>query len=740
MTNVVSLELRRKVTVPCPLGELGDVPRWVPWRYEQRSKGKPTKVPYSPRQGARAETDKPSTWGTRADAARASHHQYDGIGIVLGDLGHSYGLGGIDLDTCRNATTGKLEPWASQIIDRFFSYSEISPSQTGVKVFFLYALADAQAMRDAMGTLHVKSWSRGPHIEIGLRISNSYFTVTDQALPPPGTLPEVAELVGVPPAPVRVVPLQDLLWLITEAGPAFIAQMQANGSVRDESGSGYGARFLISKAIAGIDRKAAILALKDDKGPAGKWARRTADRQHVRAWEYASIEADKLRFDPESKFDDVGEEIDTTTARLNRRHAVVRIGGRTLIATESEDGSVDFGRDRDLHIFYANDRIALSKGKTELASTRWLASLGRLTYPNGVEFAPGQTHEGVLNLWRGWAVEPNPNASCALFLEHVRNIVCGGNADHYDYLLGWMAHMIQRPAEKPGVAIVLKGLKGTGKDTVPEYLVRVIGRRHTPTVAQTEHIVGRFNARLENALLLHVQEGNWAGDRKAEEVLKYIVTSEVIEIERKGIDSFRLASVLRLFISANADWVVPASPDERRWAVFNVDESKRDNEAYFTALRAEMDGDGPSALLHYLSSYDLSSFNVRKAPQTDGLRDQKLASLRNFERWWFDILSAGQVPSMWQDETEWANSPISIRRSVLWDSYSESVRQRRYESAPIDIRQFGKKLHIVLPSIEDKRPTQGGDRVRQYVLPPLAVCRAAFDSWLCVQGDWESAS
>ena len=42
---------------------------------------------------------------------------------------------GIDLDACRNPETGEITKLARQIIDRMDSYSEISPSGTGVKIF-----------------------------------------------------------------------------------------------------------------------------------------------------------------------------------------------------------------------------------------------------------------------------------------------------------------------------------------------------------------------------------------------------------------------------------------------------------------------------------------------------------------------------------------------------------------------------------------------------------------------------
>lgn len=47
-------------------------------------------------------------------------------------------IGGIDLDGCRNPGTGKVDEWAVEIVKRFNSYAEVSPSGTGIKIFFLH--------------------------------------------------------------------------------------------------------------------------------------------------------------------------------------------------------------------------------------------------------------------------------------------------------------------------------------------------------------------------------------------------------------------------------------------------------------------------------------------------------------------------------------------------------------------------------------------------------------------------
>jgi len=744
------------IKIPLTLDSLAALSQWVAWREEPNEKGKLQKRPKNPHTGNNAKSNDARTWGTRQQSERAADRLPSmqgegarGIGIELGPIvdGRPLLLGGIDLDSCLEPKTGKLEPWAAEIINRFATYSEISPSGAGVKVFFAYSSGDLADLAGAMRNPETGSdrfrlaWSRGTHCEIGLDISNRYYTVTGQLWPDS-------------PPTLRTVSLEDLLWVIRDAGPAFLAHNpdEANGTAsRDQSGSAAAYREMMRLSAEGHEQEPALEIIRavapdktgDDAAKASEWLGRTTAREIGRTWRRARDAAASMR--PRADvLDDGGDDYDDlpardpVTQRLNYRHAVVTQKGRTYIVTEQRDGGFGFGTVGDIHAFYENDRVPTEKGKTEAASRRWMRDPDRRTYPGGVTFAPNGCPRTMLNLWRGWAVEPDPAASCERFLNHVRHVVCNGDAEQSAYLLGWLAHMVQRPDEKPGVALVLRGAKGAGKDTVADYVSRMIGRRHAPTVAESSHIVGKFNARLENALLLHVQEGSWAGDRRAEGVLKYLVTSDRIEIERKGIDSINLPSVLRMFISANADWVVPASADERRWAVFEVSDRRRGNEAYFTALRAEMNGNGPAALLHYLQNYDLTGFNVRKAPETEGLRNQKIASLRNINLWWFEMLNRGTL-SEFEDGDGWSVAVQLVGRGELRQRYLEWMKGRRFDGEAVEERHFGRRMRDMLPDLEDRRPSAkpGVTRVRQYEVPALADCRAAFDRWLGQPVDWE---
>ena len=108
--------------------------RFVAWRSEPRAgQPKPAKMPYSPDAPKGASSTDPRTWTTFDDAiayARAAH--LDGI---MRAFDPADGYVGVDLDNCRDPETGEIAPASADIIARLDSYTEVSPSGTGVKIW-----------------------------------------------------------------------------------------------------------------------------------------------------------------------------------------------------------------------------------------------------------------------------------------------------------------------------------------------------------------------------------------------------------------------------------------------------------------------------------------------------------------------------------------------------------------------------------------------------------------------------
>jgi hypothetical protein len=118
--------------------ELRQVDQWVNWKWEERpdrntGQVKLAKPPYQPN-GQHAETDNPDTWSTFEQTVQASEQgRFSGIGIVVTDDDQ---LAGVDLDHCREPETGDIEDWAEDIVRKLNSYTEVSPSGTGLRIFF----------------------------------------------------------------------------------------------------------------------------------------------------------------------------------------------------------------------------------------------------------------------------------------------------------------------------------------------------------------------------------------------------------------------------------------------------------------------------------------------------------------------------------------------------------------------------------------------------------------------------
>ena len=112
--------------------ELQAYDQWVVWRREFEC-GRVCKVPYRARSPQRrASVNDPGTWSSFKDAVLSSQRRaFDGVGFVFSKTDPFVG---VDLDHCRNPESGEIHPWAAEIVKSLDSYSEVSPSKTGVHI------------------------------------------------------------------------------------------------------------------------------------------------------------------------------------------------------------------------------------------------------------------------------------------------------------------------------------------------------------------------------------------------------------------------------------------------------------------------------------------------------------------------------------------------------------------------------------------------------------------------------
>jgi hypothetical protein len=461
---------------------------------------------------------------------------------------------------------------------------------------------------------------------------------------------------------------------------------------------------------------------------------------HVRAQrrsaEYAARQIQRAR-----------EQVEEPMLReLNEKHAIIAdLGGKCRVISEVLDMTMERPRVRiskqsfdDFRNRYMHIKVEVGKTKDgdavyKAAGAWWLGHSLRRQYTSLI-FAPGREVDDAFNLWQGFACEAIPGEGHQLFLEHIRDNVCSGNEDHYCYLLGWMARAVQHPGQAGEVAVVLRGGRGTGKGTFINGFGQLWGR-HFLQVSSAKHLVGQFNAHLRDCVVLFADEAFFAGDRQHESVLKTLITEDTLVVEGKGVDAEVAANYTHLLMSSNEHWVVPAGADERRFFVLDVADAKKQDNQYFGRVRAALDGGGRESLLHFLLTLDLTAYDVRKVPQTEALREQKLFSMTVEQAWWLERLMDGRITAQ---SAEWSGSILKERIQADYLRYAEAQRIMR-RSSPTALGRF---LNRVMPGeypISVQRTTdvekddgQGRtytarERVYYYDLPTLQACRDEWD-------------
>jgi hypothetical protein len=426
---------------------------------------------------------------------------------------------------------------------------------------------------------------------------------------------------------------------------------------------------------------------------------------------------------------------DADVARLNQTYALVIVGDKVAIVDEQEDGGFRLLTPTAFGQWHANHSVT-SGDKVMPLATHWLKSPQRRQY-EGLIFAPKRARPRYYNLWKGFAVEPKPG-DCMKFIDHVFENICHKDYPLFEWVMAWFADIFQHPDKKPGTSLVLRGKMGVGKTKVGEVFGSLLGRHYVP-VSDPRYVTGQFNSHLVSCLLLHADEGFWAGDKKAEGKLKDLVTGTNHFIEYKGKEPVRVDNLLRLFVTGNPDWLVPAGFEERRFGVLDVSDDHMEDHDYFAAIDNEMDNGGREALLDLMLGLDLSGINLRKIPKTAALFEQKLASLNAEQAWWLDTLNRGELP--------WGiDEPGRCPASRLFNRYRQHAERQGAKRRAIET-QVGMFLAKHVPELRSvkgtyKHWTQSNKMVDTagsiYLFPKLAVCRERFEKMMQQNCNWNN--
>lgn len=434
----------------------------------------------------------------------------------------------------------------------------------------------------------------------------------------------------------------------------------------------------------------------------------------------------------ERKDREEAEELSADLKRMNEAYALVKYGGKVEVMlrrpciADVQKAGWDFISADSLQLLHGNEVAMDTVGtKTILMLGKWwLTHRYRRTY-NSVVFDPDQksgeidTGKGLIfNTWEGLAIEEPEKGNWKKIRTHIYRVLCNSNHTKFKYVIRWFAWAVQNPGKRAEVALIFKGGKGAGKGCILNMFCDIFGA-HGCYISSRKHLVGEFNKHLSTSCFLYADEAYHPGDKDAEGALKALITEPNMMMEAKRKDVIQAKNCLHIVMATNASWVVPITEDERRYFINEVSnerciggELESTREEYFDALFAEINGEGKSAMLHFLMNLNLKGWHPRySVPRTDELRNQVILSLPKQKYAIHTMLEEGIFPGSMDD----GRYVITLQNLIKFLEEQDRTlklspkgfKQFLTTIGVRDIRQHGKPRALVFPELGELRAEWG---------------------------------
>jgi len=225
---------------------------------------------------------------------------------------------------------------------------------------------------------------------------------------------------------------------------------------------------------------------------------------------------------------------------------------------------------------------------------------------------------------------------------HIENVLADEDKNVSEYLLNWLAHLVQKPSQKIGINIVIKSVRGgAGKDTFLDFFRDyVLGSEFTESHNDIDSLFKNFNSQAQKCVLTLLSEvGGGGAAYKNHNKLKDITTRKWQRIEKKGIDAYDTRDYNNYWMYSNDDWIVKMDETDRRNLAIScstkyvgLGDHKTD---YFNNLYAHSNEECGEHFFQYLCQRDISDFYPRDIPNTEWMNamreknyDSKMKALR----------------------------------------------------------------------------------------------------------------
>lgn len=240
-------------------------------------------------------------------------------------------------------------------------------------------------------------------------------------------------------------------------------------------------------------------------------------------------------------------------------------------------------------------------------------------------FKPEGCGADEYNLYRGM-VGAKPAEVVPEIVERFKLILfhnAGKDAVMNDYFTKWMALLVQKPWVIPGVALIVVGEQGTGKDTLFNFVGdKVVGTECFKNITDAKEQVFNTHSQVrEKCLFMKFEEANGYDNRQFADMLKALATGGSAIINPKNVKPYRIDTFPHLVMTTNPKTGMPpvkVEPSDRRFCISQTSSDLIGNTAFWNETH-ELFGraEAGHSVWKFLNELDLSGFDVKAFPKTE---------------------------------------------------------------------------------------------------------------------------
>jgi hypothetical protein len=189
------------------------------------------------------------------------------------------------------------------------------------------------------------------------------------------------------------------------------------------------------------------------------------------------------------------------------------------------------------------------------------------------------------NLWKPFPILKtalDPDADTSKIYNFINTLL----GDCNEYVLNWLAHIVQQPWRKTEVCVLLYGVQGCGKSTIGEYLLRkIIGESKMLITSKADKMFGKF-VNTQGKLLAILNECSGKDTFNICDILKDAISMTMTEQEKKGVDAVAVTDYTNFIFTTNNILCAKINDNTRRYVIYETSNKMIGNSKYFNEFAA----------------------------------------------------------------------------------------------------------------------------------------------------------